>query len=702
MAVLAETGERQWLEELNDEQRAAATHAGGPLLILAGAGTGKTTTLCARVAWLVSEGVPSERILLLTFTRRAAREMLQRARGLVPASSRDRNPAHLPHGGTFHSVAHRLVRRHAAALGLPGGFGVLDAGDAADVLDLLREEHGHAKSKTRFPRKGTLLDIYSRTVNAQEPLSGVIEEHFPWCSEHREAISALFRAYTARKRELGVADLDDLLLYWRALAADAVIGPRLASAFDHVLIDEYQDVNGLQVDLARSLGSHGPAVTAVGDDFQAIYGFRSASAAHILDFPEHFPGTRVVTLERNYRSTQPVLDAANALAAQATRAFPKRLRADRDGGVRPKVIHVRDEAAQAEEVCERILEAREQGSELRAQAVLARTSHDSDLLELELTRRRIPFHKYGGLRYLEAAHVKDFVATLRLVDNGADDVAWFRVLQLVEGVGPASARKAITAMSSGEIRLAEAVRDEAGEGRLAAIPDRLAAWPAAREVIPSAARAGADALIAALRAARDEPRPGPRAEGLRDVLAPLIKLRYPDGALRIQDFDQLVAAAHQATDPRHFVAELVLDPPSSSADIAQPPHLDEDYLTISTIHSAKGLEWDSVHVLAVYDGNFPACMSAGTSESIDEERRLLYVGMTRARRTLTLYVPVRYHHRPHGRDDAHGYGKPSRFLTPEVLAACDVTRLPDDPLNPYGAPIVTKRRLAVTPDALFD
>ncbi len=312
--------------------------------------------------------------------------------------------------------------------------------------------------------------------------------------------------------------------------------------------------------------------------------------------------------------------------------------------------------------------------------MLARTSHDSDLLELELTRRRIPFHKYGGLRYLEAAHVKDFVATLRLVDNGADDVAWFRVLQLVEGVGPVSARRAIAAMER-----------------------EIERWNEARELIPAAARDSADALIAALYEARSEPRPGPRAEGLRDVLAPLIRLRYPDGALRIQDLDQLVAAAHQATDPRHFVAELVLDPPSSSADIAQPPHLDEDYLTLSTIHSAKGLEWDSVHVLAVYDGNFPACMAAGTSEEIDEERRLLYVGMTRARRTLTLYVPVRYHHRPHGRDDAHGYGKPSRFLTPEVLATCDVTRLPDDPLNPYGRPpVVTRRRINVTPDALFD
>src|SRR3954451_7817717 len=425
-----------WLDALNDEQRAAATHTGGPLLILAGAGTGKTTTLCSRLAWLVSEGVPSERILLLTFTRRAAREMLQRARGLVPASTRVL-------GGTFHSVAHRLVRRHASALGLPDGFGVLDAGDAADVLDLLREEHGHAAAKTRFPRKSTLLDAYSRTVNAQAPLSGVLAGHFPWCAEHKDALSELFKAYTARKRALGVLDLDDLLVFWRALARDEVIGPRMAAAFDHVLVDEYQDVNVLQVDLVRALAAHGPAVTAVGDDFQAIYGFRSASAQHILTFPDQFEGTEVVTLERNYRSTQPVLDAANALAAQARHAFPKRLRADAEGGVPPAIVFCRDESAQAAEVCDRVLAARERGMDLRAQAVLMRTSHDSDLLELELARRRIPFVKYGGLRYLEAAHVKDFVALLRLADNDADEVAWFRVLQLIEGVGPVSAKRAL-------------------------------------------------------------------------------------------------------------------------------------------------------------------------------------------------------------------------------------------------------------------
>src|SRR5262245_42423307 len=562
--------------------------------------------------------------------------MLQRARALVPASSRVL-------GGTFHSVGHRLVRRHASALGLPPGFGVLDASDAADVLDLLREEHGHAAARTRFPRKGTLLDIYSRTVNAQYPLSGVLAEHFPWCEEHKEAISALLKAYTARKRALGVADLDDLLLFWRALARDEVIGPKLAAAFDHVLVDEYQDVNGLQVDLVRALADHGPAITAVGDDFQAIYSFRSASAQHILDFPEQF-GAETVMLERNYRSTQPLLDAANALAAQAKRAFPKRLRADREGGAPPQVVFCRDESAQAEEVCDRVLAARERGMDLRAQAVLMRTSHDSDLLELELARRRIPFVKYGGLRYLEAAHVKDFVALLRLADNAADEVAWFRVLQLVEGVGPVSAKRALAALAgrqlapqdSGPLRL-----DAEGPGR-----ESAGSRAAARGQLPAAARAGADALIEALDEAREEPRAGPRAERLRDALAPLVRAHYPDGPLRVQDLDQLVAAAQHAADPRHFVAELVLDPPQSSADLAQPPHLDEDYLTLSTIHSAKGLEWDAVHVLAVYDGNFPACMSAGSREEIDEERRLLYVGMTRARRALHVYVPVRYHHRP--------------------------------------------------------
>jgi len=673
----ARPSDPEWLADLNPEQQTAVRHEGGPLLILAGAGTGKTTTLCARVAWLVRAGVRPERILLLTFTRRAAREMLQRTRAIAALPAGRGGVL----GGTFHSVAHHFVRGHAAALGLPSGFGVLDAGDAADLLDLLREEHGHAQREQRFPKKSTLLDAYSRTVNAQRPLAEVLAEAFPWCEEHRDDISALFRAYTARKRALGVVDLDDLLIYWRALAADEVVGPELEGWFDHVLIDEYQDVNRVQVDIVRSLRRGRRDVTAVGDDFQAIYGFRAASARHILEFPEHFPDATIVTLERNYRSTQPILDTANALAAQTQRTFPKRLQTNHDGGITPELIFCPDESAQASEVCDRVLAARERGMQLRQQAVLMRTSHDSDLLELELARRRIPFVKYGGLRYLDAAHVKDLIALFRLADNPADELSWFRVLQLLEGVGPSTARRALDVL-------------------LAADGDRLAAWSAARERLPANARPLADGVVKALRRARDEANAGVRAECLSQSLAPLITTRYPDGALRLKDLEQLVAAAREASALGHFVSELVIDPPTSSADLAGPPHLDEDYLVLSTIHSAKGLEWEGVHVLALYDGNFPACLAAGSSETIDEERRLLYVAMTRARRQLHLYVPIRYYHRPAGVDDAHGYGKPSRFLTEEVKGCCEIVR-PRDPTHAIGhGP--AGRRVEVSVDSLFD
>jgi DNA helicase II / ATP-dependent DNA helicase PcrA len=669
-----------WLEQLNPEQRAAATHGDGPLLILAGAGTGKTTTLCARVAWLVAGGAAPERIMLLTFTRRAAREMLQRTRALVALPSGSRGVL----GGTFHSVAHRFVRLHASALGLAPGFGVLDAGDAADLIDLIREEHGHSQSRRRFPKKGTLLDVYSRTVNAQQPLSAVVTQSFPWCEEHVEALGELFKAYAARKRTLGVLDLDDLLLYWRALVVDEVAGPTIEDAFDHLLIDEYQDVNGLQVEIVRALRRRRRQVTAVGDDFQAIYGWRAASAEHILQFPSHFPEANVVTLERNYRSTQPVLDVANALAAQASRAFPKRLRTERSDGRAPELIFCRDESAQAAEVCDRVMEAREQGTDLRDQAVLSRTSHDTGLLELELTQRRIPFVKYGGLRYLEAAHVKDLIALMRLADNPADEISWFRVLQLLDGVGPATARRALDQLVA------------AGHG------DWINSWPKARAQLPSAARETADALVAALHETRDELRAGVRAERLRDSLAPLIEARYPDGPIRLADLEQLVAAAGEHRgELRSFVGELVLDPPQSSAELAAPPHLDEDYLVLSTIHSAKGLEWHAVHVIALYDGNVPADMAAGSKDTVDEERRLLYVALTRARRALHLYVPVRYYHRPNGSGDAHGYGKPSRFLTEELQRLCRMSR-PSEQLEQLQAAPAGDHRIAVSVDALFD
>ncbi len=676
-----------YLETLNEQQRAAATHPGGPLLVLAGAGTGKTTTLAARVAWLIGQGAAPERVLLLTFTRRAAREMLGRARSYLGRSPHGRHAGKVV-GGTFHSVAHRFVRRHAAALGLPAGFGVLDAGDAADLLDLVRQDAGVGQTGRRFPRKSTLLDIYSRTVNAQRPLRELLAEAFPWCERHADDLAKLFVEYGARKRSLGVIDLDDLLLYWRALAQDAVVGAEIARAVDHLLVDEYQDVNGLQVDLVRALRrGELPEVTVVGDDLQAIYGFRSASPSHILDFPEHFPGTTTIALERNYRATQPLLDVANAVAEQAARAYRKALRAERPGGLAPELVVCLDEAAQASEVCERVLDARERGATLREQAVLMRASHDSDLLELELARRDIPFVKYGGLRYLEAAHVKDFLALLRIADNPADRLSWFRWLQLLDGVGPATARRAL-----------EALEPDAG-----GLAEVLARWERARSSLPAEAREPADAVIAALRAAAETTAAGPRAEALREALGPIVEAHYPDGAVRLQDLDALVAAAGQASDLGRFVAELVLDPPASSSDLAGPGSLDEDWLVLSTVHSAKGLEWRAVHVLALYDGNFPSDLSAGDREAVEEERRLLYVALTRAQRDLHLYVPIRYYHRPRGVDDGHGYGKVSRFLTDDVQALCrrtDSSGLGGAADGDPGAP-AGERRIEVSVDALF-
>ena len=622
--------------ELNDEQRAAVEHEGGPLLVLAGAGTGKTTTLTARVGRLLERGVPAHRVLLLTFTRRAAAEMLGRA-------ARDRRQK--PWGGTFHSVAHRLVAANAAALGLPGDFAVIDPADAADLLDLVREEQGLARAGRRTPRKGLLLDLYSRSVNTGRPLSETLSETAPWAADLVEPVAGVIKAYVARKRSRALLDFDDLLLYWRAAVRDEVLGRRLAGLFDAVLVDEYQDVNQLQVDIVHGLCAGDTVLTAVGDDAQAVYGFRGASARHILDLPAQFPGTTVVRLVRNYRSSQPILDLANAAWTGAAVRYAKDLVAVRAGGVRPELVDCADEATQAEEVCARVLAARERGSRLRDQAVLFRAGRGSDLLELELTRRRIPYVKYGGLRYLEAAHVKDLLALYRLADNPRDETAWFRLLQLLDGVGPATARRVVDSL------------DLDRDGVL----DR---WDAT--ALPECARADADRLVAALaERGRD------RADTLRQALVPVVQGAYPDAAARLADLERLSAAAAEHGDLRTFVVELALDPPRSTGADAVPPSVDEDWLVLSTVHSAKGLEWNAVHLLHVTEGSFPSDMGVSTPDGLDEERRLFHVALTRARDALHLYAPLRYHHHPRARDDRHSFAQRSRFLDETALACCD-------------------------------
>jgi DNA helicase-2/ATP-dependent DNA helicase PcrA len=641
-------------EDLNAEQRAAATHGDGPLLIVAGAGTGKTTTLAARVAWLIGErDVRPERILLLTFSRRAAREMLARAERMT-----GRTDAGRVFGGTFHAVANRLLRIHGRALGLSPSFTVLDQADGADVINLLREELGFASKGRRFPRKDTLAAIHSRVVNGGEKLDEVVRRRYPWCADDVDGIRQIFHAYVERKRAHQTLDYDDLLLFWKALAASPEAGTQLAAMFGHILVDEYQDTNALQADILAAMRPTGSPrnLTVVGDDAQAIYGFRAATVRNILEFPERFPDTAVVKLERNYRSTSPILQLSNVVIAHASERHDKSLWTERTGGERPVLRACLDDAEEADAVCASVLEHRERGIPLQRQAVLFRAAHHSDRLEIELLRRNIPFVKYGGLKFLEAAHVKDALALLRVLENPMDEVAWFRVLQLPEGMGPASARSLMD-------ELGVTTADE--RAPLDAFLDRPVA-------VPKGAADGIRDLRSALEGCRDESLMNPAAqlERVRAYLDPVLQRKYDAPGPRANDLEQLALLARGYESRGRFLAELTLDPPASTADIAGPPHLDDDYLILSTIHSAKGLEWDVVHVIHASDGNIPSDMATGDDEELEEERRLLYVALTRARDVVVVWFPQRYYRRQKPRDDVHMYGLVSRFLAPDDVRAC--------------------------------
>jgi DNA helicase II / ATP-dependent DNA helicase PcrA len=668
--------ESDWDSGLDDAQLAAAAHTGGPLVVVAGAGTGKTRTLTARVAQLLAHGADPSRVLLLTFTRRAAADMLARAGVLCG----DRRAAGRLWGGTFHAVAHRLISLHAETLGLPSHLSVLDQGDARDLIDLLRHEHGLAGTGERFPRADTLIDAYSRAVNTGRPARQLIAAEFPWCDPHTDQILELFRAYLARKRDTGLLDFDDLLLAWRSLLTDPTVGPAVARRWDHVLVDEYQDVNQIQVDIVRLLRPDGSGLTVVGDDAQAIYGFRGADAAHLTELATTLPGVAVVRLERNFRSRQPLLDLANAVRPSDG---PLRLRlySDRPEGSRPRLVRCYDAPAEARLVADAVLEAIETGRRLRDQAVLMRAGHHSDLLEVELTARRVPFVKFGGLKFLETAHVKDFLAGLRLLDNGADEIAWYRILRLHEGIGPARARDLLAVLRPG---------DGSDEDRHA---DAIAAGPAT-------ARMKLTATFSGLTTARGVRTTADRVAAVVALLRPLMIRRYPDHPVRLDDLDRLAAAAAAAPTLTEYIAGLTLDPPVSTGDLAGPPQLDEDYLTLSTVHSAKGLEWDCVHVIGLVDGAFPSDMALTTETGLIEEQRLFYVAVTRAREQLALYTPLRMPHHRHSGNDRHSLAPASRFLTQDAVATMDV-READPPAAPPRRTLSTGRVALPTLDDLW-
>ena len=648
--------EAKFLDKLNPAQRAAACHGDAPLLIIAGAGTGKTNTLAHRVAQLILQGVPPDKLLLLTFSRRAAQELSRRSQAIVAHALKTSSPAlpgaRLTWAGTFHSVANRLLRHYAGQVGLEPGFGVMDRGDSADLLDVARHELGYSAQDRRFPRKDTCLAIYSHCVNTQRPLETTLSDAFPWCAEWEAELKFLFRRYVESKLAQQLLDYDDLLLYWHALMQSEPLARDVESRFDHVLVDEYQDTNTLQSEILLALKPSGKGLCVVGDDAQSIYSFRAANVENILAFPACFsPPARQIALEDNYRSTQAILDAANALMADAARQFEKHLRSTRSAGARPRLVTVLDEIAQAHYVVEGVLAAREQGVALREQAVLFRSSHHSDALEMELVRRNIPYVKYGGLKFLEAAHVKDLLAVLRWADNRRNRIAAHRVLQLLPGMGPANADRCFKSFEAAQFD-----------------PAALAAWRA-----PAAAREFWGTLVDLLAELSGPARGWEGQVGLaRRWYEPHLERLYAESAARSGDLEQLERIALQFTSREQFLSELTLDPPQATSDYGTDSTLDEDFLILSTVHSAKGQEWDRVAVLNVTDGNFPNEYANGKPARIEEERRLLYVAMTRARNGLDLIVPLKFYVSRQARSgDAHVYGARSRFFSPGLLATLD-------------------------------
>jgi DNA helicase-2/ATP-dependent DNA helicase PcrA len=645
-----------YLTRLNSAQRSAVEHGTGvdeaaPLLVIAGAGSGKTNTLAHRVAHVIAQGTDPGNILLLTFSRRAADEMVRRAERILRQLAADRPRlagAKLTWTGTFHSIGARLLREYAGRIGLDPSFTIHDRGDSADLMNLVRHELGASCKAKRFPLKGTCLAIYSAAVNTMLPLEEVLQHRFPWCAEWQDELKQLFLAYVEAKQKQHVLDYDDLLLYWAQMVDEPVLATEIGARFSHILVDEYQDTNMLQASILLALKPDGRGLTVVGDDAQSIYAFRGATVRNILDFPSHFtPPAKIVALEQNYRSNQPILAAANGVIGLATERYSKELWSKRSSAERPQLVSVRDETDQAGFVVEQVLERREMGIRLKSQAVLFRASHHSATLEIELVRHNIPFVKFGGLKFLESAHVKDVLSVLRWIENPRDRVAGFRVMQLIPGIGPKTSAQVLDNLALTQdvmMGLQESkVPSSAAEGwqgfleLVESLGQRAVQWPSEFETISNWYKGHLERL-------------------------------YEDAQVRQIDIDQLEKISATYPSRQRFLTELTLDPPNATSDESGAPLLDEDYLILSTIHSAKGQEWTSVTLLNAVDGCLPSDLATGRTSEIEEERRLLYVAMTRAKDHLQIVVPQRFFVTQQSQfGDRHVYAGRTRFIPAGIL-----------------------------------
>lgn len=654
------------LKELNPAQLEAVQFGvsktgiiGDPLLIIAGAGSGKTNTLAFRVAYLIASGADPQKILLLTFTRRAAEEMIRRASKILlkgNGSQGEKTGSSIPSGvskiswaGTFHSIANRLLRMYSDSIGINAAFTVLDRSDSGDLMNKVRNDLGFAKKDKRFPKKNTCLEIYSYVVNSQSGIESALEKCFPWCAQWNTELKSLFKKYAETKKTMNVMDFDDLLLYWFFMVKEKKIAESIGKRFDHILVDEYQDTNLLQAGILLNLKPDGKGLTVVGDDAQSIYSFRAASIQNILDFNKQFNSkARVVTLEKNYRSSMPILNASNAVMDEARHRFTKNLFSEKPSEEKPFLTTTEDETFQAEYIADKILEYREAGINLKEQAVLFRSSHHSAQLEIELGKRNIPFVKYGGLKFLEAAHIKDIVAVIRWIENPRDMIASFRILQLLDGIGPAGAAKILEYFETESFKF-----------------DALGFFTP-----PSASKKSWLRLCLLLNdlGKKETPWTG-QIEQVKDWYLPHFERIYESNPSRSKDLEQLVRIAATFPTREKFLSDLALNPPDITGDEAENPLLDEDYLVLSTIHSAKGQEWKTVFILNVADGWIPSDMAVENEEQIEEERRLLYVAMTRAKDHLHLTCPSRFYTCgfKHQRADQNVYAIRSRFIPDKIL-----------------------------------
>lgn len=593
-------------QELNPAQLKAVESIHGPHLVIAGAGSGKTRVLVHRVAYLVEQGIKPEHILLLTFTRRASEEMLRRACILLDERCKSVS------GGTFHSFANMILRKYAKLLELSNNFTILDTADAQDAINLVRTQLGFHKSEKRFPRKRTILEAISKSVNKSEDIADVLYDEYPQFMELTEEIKKIRTEYNKYKRQKSLLDYDDLLVYLKnLLTTHEDVRASLCAKYKYIMVDEYQDTNKLQAHIACLLAADHANIMVVGDDAQSIYSFRGANFKNIIDFPKIFKGTKIITLEENYRSTQPILNLTNAVIAQAKEKFEKNLYTKKKEGNTPVFIDCADENSQSTFIADKILELREEGVALKDIAVLFRSSWHSNDLEIELAARNIPFVKYGGLKFVEAAHIKDLMSYLRIAYNTADQVSWLRAFLLIPKIGPKTAGKII-----------QEIMDK-GKPQ-----DLLQKYPELKKLFE---------ILKHVDCQTDSP--ARIIEKFLDYYQPLLKIKYDDFNKRLNDLDSLIRIADRYKTVEQFLVDMALEPPERMLVEAGKKDKSDAPLVLSTIHSAKGLEWNTVFLIYVAEGHLPSYLSLESEDEIEEERRLFYVAATRAKRSLFLLKP---------------------------------------------------------------